>query len=68
MLSLVALLAVGLLAPAAFAASPYRPVVKKVTPSSCSEAGGVTVVITGKYFRLNGRSAVRAVTFGGKAA
>jgi len=68
-LSLVAMLAVGLLAPvAAFGATSHRPVVKAVSPSSGPEAGGVTVVITGQHFKLNGRKVVKAVTFGGHAA
>jgi hypothetical protein len=66
--SLLAMLVVGMFVPAAFAAGPYRPVVKAVSPSTCAQSGGVAVVITGKFFKLSGRNVVKAVTFGSKAA
>jgi hypothetical protein len=67
-MALLALLVAGLLAPAAPAASKYRPVVKAVNPAAAAETGGVTVTITGKYFKLDGKNLVKAVTFGSKAA
>lgn len=67
-LALLALLVVGLPAPAALAASSYRPVVKSVSPSTGSATGGGSVVITGKYFKLHGKRVVVGVTFGVKAA
>ena len=67
-LALLAMLAVGLFAPAAFAASKYRPAVKSVSPIGSTESGGVTVTVTGKYFKLDGKNVVTAVTFAGKAA
>jgi hypothetical protein len=66
--SLLAMLVVGMFVPAAFAASPYKPVVKAVSPSTCAQSGGVAVVISGKFFKLNGRNVVKAVSFGSKAA
>jgi adhesin/invasin len=67
-LALAALLA-GLAAPvAAPAATGHRPVVASVSAKTGPATGGTTVVITGKYFKLNGRNVVRAVAFGAKAA
>jgi hypothetical protein len=68
LLALLALLVVGLLAPAAFAASKYRPVVKAVSPATCAESGGATITVTGKYFKLDGKRVVTGVTIGGVAA
>jgi hypothetical protein len=65
---LVAILAIGVLAPAALAASKYRPVVSSVTPDTGVKAGGAAVVITGKFFRLNDKRVVTTVTFGGVPA
>jgi len=68
-LVLLAALVVGLGAPVASqAATSLRPQVTALSPNSWSTAGGTTVVISGRYFRLGGRNVVKAVTFGLKTA
>jgi hypothetical protein len=67
LLALLAMLAIGLLAPAAFAVG-HRPVVTSVSPNTCTQDGGLTVVVTGKYFKFHGLKVVDSVTFGAKKA
>ena len=68
-LTMVAVLVMGLAGPvSAFAATKHRPVVKEVSPHAGTTAGGATVTITGKYFRSGGKSVVKRVTFGARAA
>jgi hypothetical protein len=67
LLVLVAILAVGMVAPAAFAAG-HRPVVTTVSPNTCTQDGGLTVTVTGQYFKFKGLKVVDSVKFGAKAA
>jgi large repetitive protein len=52
----------------AFAATKHKPVVKAVSASAGTTAGGATVIITGKYFKSGGKSVVKKVTFGTRTA
>jgi hypothetical protein len=67
-LLLVAMLVAGLAAPGGAAAAGMRPVVSSVSPATGPQTGATTVAITGQNFKLNGKNAVKAVTFGGKPA
>ena len=68
-LALAAVLVIGLAAPgSAFAAVKHKPVVTHVSPASGSTLGGNTVTIAGKNFRSGGKSAVKKVMFGTRAA
>ena len=68
-LALAAVLVIGLAAPgSAFAAVKHKPVVSHVSPASGSTLGGNTVTIAGKNFRSGGKSAVKKVMFGTRAA
>jgi IPT/TIG domain/Bacterial Ig-like domain (group 1) len=66
-LVLIAVLLMGLAGPGSAFAATKRPVVKSISPASGTQAGGVRVTISGKYFRINGKSVVRKVMFGAKA-
>jgi hypothetical protein len=66
-LVLIAVLVMGLAGPvSAFAAK--RPVVSSLSPATGLTTGGYRVAITGKHFKVNGKSVVQKVTFGGKVA
>jgi hypothetical protein len=66
-LVLIAVLVMGLAGPvSAFAAK--RPVVSSLSPATGVTTGGYKVAIGGKYFKVNGKSVVKKVTFGGKVA
>jgi hypothetical protein len=64
--------ALGLAVPAASAAATRsaakKPAVSRVTPAGGPVAGGATVTVTGRGFRRAGRSLVKQVRFGAKAA
>jgi hypothetical protein len=68
-LVMVAVLVLGFAGSAsAFAAAKHKPVVKAVSASAGTTAGGVRVTITGKYFKSGGKSVVKKVTFGTRNA
>ena len=68
-LVLAAVLVMGLAGPvSAFAASSHKPVVKSLSPASGTVAGGNTVIITGKYFKVHGKIVVKKVKFDTKRA
>ena len=68
-LILAAVLVMGLAAPAsAFAAVKHKPVVTRVSPTAGSTSGHNIVTITGKHFKIGGKSTVKKVRFGTKAA
>lgn len=68
-IALVALVVVGVTATVGHAAPLFKkPVVSGLSPASGTIAGGATVTITGKNFTKGGKSIVRKITFGAKAA
>ena len=68
-LAMVAVLVMGLAGTvSAFAAAKHKPVVSAVSPASGTIAGGNVVVITGKNFKVHGKSVVKKVMFGTKRA
>ena len=57
----------GLASPSS-ASAAAKPVVTHVSPASGSTVGGTTVTVRGKHFAARGKSAVKKVLFGKKAA
>ncbi len=64
----LAALTIASLASASFAFAAASPVVSQVRANSGPVAGGTTVTITGKNFKAAGKSVVKKVLFGTKAA
>jgi hypothetical protein len=67
-LALATLMVVCLAGPVAAFAAGHKPVVKAISPAAGSTSGGATVTITGKNFKVDGKSVVTKVAFGKKAA
>jgi len=68
-LAMVGVLVMGLAGTvSAFAAASKKPVVLAVSPAAGTVSGGNVVVITGKNFKVGGKSVVTKVTFGTKKA
>ena len=68
-LAMVAVLVMGLAGTvSAFAAAKHKPAVTAVSPANGTVAGGNVVVITGKNFKVNGKSVVKKVMFASKRA
>jgi len=67
-LALVAVLVMGLAGTASAFAAQHKPVVTSVSPKTGLDKGGATVTITGRNFKINGKSVVKQVKFGAKAA
>ena len=66
-LTLAAVVFAGFASPS-FALVAVKPVVSHISPASGTTLGGNTVTIRGKHFTSSGKSIVKKVTFGSKAA